>query len=195
MSQEPIKGQEQDVIFDENGSPFQTEKAAKLRGNALGLDAALYGVLPQDGGYALVRKASGIWQAEQATTVRTPTKGKGADANKEPEYFRVRFHAKASPSDTRDVELSVNCEPLIMQRERPVVLPKRYLLLAKDARYPQYTQVPGQPRKIVGWIQTYPFDVLGAATEEEFIRERTMGTQATREPFVNDESAPKMAAV
>lgn len=76
------------------------------------------------------------------------------------QYHRVMFSAQSSENDTIDVHLIVNGEGLIIQREKPVVLPDKFLEVARHGYYVKYKQRPDVPRKIVAKVQTYPFSVL-----------------------------------
>lgn len=183
----------QDVILASDGNPFKTKKAAVAHANETNLDPDDYGILPQGDGFALVRKNSGVWQTHEKLGDEHKAAAEKAPAKER--YFRVRFHAKSSPSDTAHVELCVNCEVLIMQRERDVVLPERFVRHAQLCRYPDERQVPGQPRKTVGWVQIYPFTILGEATKAEFVQQRREGTELTRKAFTVDESAPSFDGV
>lgn len=91
-------------------------------------------------------------------------------------YSRVKFNAKSRPDDEDNVVLAVNGEVLVIEREKEVVLPERYVDCARNAHYPQFRQLPGQPRKIVGKVLVYPFEILGVSTREEFLAQKKAGT-------------------
>ncbi len=110
---------------------------------------------------------------------------KSTEKNQE-RYYRVKFHAKSSPNDTDDVVLSVNGEALVIERQKEVVIPERYVVCADNARSPQFRQLPNQPRKIVGEILTFPFDRLGEGTEAEYLSQKRAGTNATREAVARE---------
>ncbi|OGV36143.1 MAG: hypothetical protein A2020_12120 [Lentisphaerae bacterium GWF2_45_14] len=95
-------------------------------------------------------------------------------------FYRVQFQAKSHPNDEDMVTLSVNGEMLVIQREHEVVVPERFLEVANHAIAPQYRQLPGVTRKVVGKIQTFPYTILGEATESEFVRLRNEGNKATK---------------
>ena len=92
-------------------------------------------------------------------------------------YLRVKFHAKSNVNDTDDVILSVNGEVLVIERQKPVVIPEKFVVCAENARYQQFRQMPNQPRKVVGEVLIYPFDRLGEATQEEFLSMKSTGTK------------------
>ena len=184
----------QDVILGSDGNPWPTKKAAIKHAQETGLDANVYTIIPEGSGFAIVRKESGIGQTfEKLGDGREPAAA--GPAQKAERYFVVRFHAKSQASDPSNVELCVNCEVLIMQRERDVVLPERFVRHAQLCRYPDERQLPGQPRKTVGWIQVYPFTILRQGTKEEYDRQRREGTDSTRKTFAVDDSAPDLDGV
>jgi hypothetical protein len=96
-------------------------------------------------------------------------------------YYRVRFHAKSDPNAQDNVELSVNGETLVIQREQEVVVPERYVECARHAMFSQFRQLPNQPRKVIGKVMIFPFDMLGEATEAEFRKQKKEGTKKTKE--------------
>ncbi|MFA5107765.1 MAG: hypothetical protein WC497_05590 [Patescibacteria group bacterium] len=104
-------------------------------------------------------------------------------------YYRMKFHAKSSPNDQDDVVLSVNGESVVIERQKEVVLPERYKVCAENARSPQFRQMPNQTRKIVGEVITFPFDLLGEGTEEQYLEMKRSGTKATRDAVAKDGAA------
>lgn len=96
-------------------------------------------------------------------------------------YFRVKFHSKSSPNDPEDVVVAVNGEVLVAQRQKECTIPERFVEALKNARQPVFRQMPGESRKIVGEVMTFPFDILGEGTREEYLGQRQTGTEATRE--------------
>lgn len=139
-------------IFDENGKPFKKEKDARAHMRTKGIRA--YTIVPVEEGGFKVR----------------PEK-----------YWRVRFQAKSNPNDAEDVHLAVNGETLIIAREKEVVIPDRFRECADHAVYPQFRQLPNQPRKIIGRVKVFPYDLMGPATEEEYFRAKAEGTKRTIE--------------
>ena len=95
-------------------------------------------------------------------------------------YFKGRFHAKSRPDDEDKVTLGVHNdvsgEVLVIEREKDVVLPERFWDCARNAHYPQFRQLPGQPRKIVGKVLMFPFEILGESTREAFLAQKKEGT-------------------
>lgn len=92
-------------------------------------------------------------------------------------YYRVRFSARSSVNDTEDVQLSVNGETLVIQREKEVVVPHRFLECADHAEYLQFRQVPNAPRKVVGKVKVYPYERIAEASADEYHKQKTSGTR------------------
>lgn len=125
---------------------------------------------------------------EPKTGQEPAAKAKSATAAKE-KFHRVKFHAKSNPNDQEDVELSCQGETLIVQREREVCIPERFVEVARNARYPQFRQMPNEQRKIVGHVMVFPFDVLGEGTEEDYLNMKRSGTKSTRDAMKQAETA------
>ena len=162
MSPEPRKGQEpqQKTMVASSGEPFKTDSAASSARAAKGLSPHAWEVLPlvagkPKSGFVLSRVKPGI-----AAEIIPP-------APKE-KFYRVKFQSKSQPNDQTDVTLSVNGDPLTIQREKVVIIAERYKECAEHATYPTFRQVPNEARKETGNVRIFPFDVLGAATEAEF---------------------------
>lgn len=96
-------------------------------------------------------------------------------------YFRVKFAAKSNPQSADQVTLGVNGELVVVQREKEVVLPEKFLEAADNATVLQYKQLPGEPRKIVGKVQTFPYVKIGEASEAEYLKMKSEGTKALRD--------------
>lgn len=105
----------------------------------------------------------------------------GGFAAKAEKFHRVRFQAKASPNDPEDVQLSVNGETLVISREKEVIIPDRFKECADHATFPIFRQMPNLPRKITGRIRLFPYDLLGQATEGEYLAEKADGTRKTKD--------------
>jgi len=95
-------------------------------------------------------------------------------------YFWVRFQAKSDPTHKDDVELSVNGETLVLQREKRVALPERFLECADHARYTKFKQLPGEDRKNIAHIRMFPYERLEEATAKEFYSQKAEGTKITK---------------
>ena len=155
-TQEHYVGQ---LLYDKGGVPFKTKKAALAFIESEKLDRATF--IPHQ------------LLDDQETPVGWTVK-KVAPPEK---FFWVMFNAKQHPTDTNDVELAVEGEVIVCQREKPICLPEKFLECARHTRYPHYEQLPDKPRKITAWIQTYPFQILKDGSQEEF---ETMLSQGTR---------------
>lgn len=166
--QEDVAVQEQQFYYTNNGDPYKSLKMATMALETKDLDPDVYKAMPiknekkEVTGYCIQFMDFGI-----------PEKYRG--------YWRVKFNAKTTPNDSDDVQLMVNGETLIMQREKEVVLPGKFLENADHATYLHFRQVPHQPRKVVGRIKTYPYERIGKATRQEYDQQRTEGTKKTRQ--------------
>jgi len=94
-------------------------------------------------------------------------------------YFKVKFHARSSPTDTESVQLAVNGETLLIKRESEVILPQRFLLAADHATREVFRQLPNKPRKVVGSVKTYPYERIVEATQKEYEDQKQTGTRET----------------
>jgi len=101
-------------------------------------------------------------------------------------YHWVKFHQRSSPNDEVRVKLTVNGECLLIERGAKVPLPKRFLECADHTTHPEYSQEPGETRKIVTEVCTFPYELLGDTTKEEYERFKAEGTRATKEALVRD---------
>jgi hypothetical protein len=141
-------------IYDEEGLPFETkEKALKFREDQKYDTVTIVPTKLKDKAWVLL-------------SVHAPEK-----------FFWVRFNAKAKPTDTDDVQLSVEGETVVIRREQPVCLPGKFLECADHARYPHFQQLPNKPRKITAWIMTYPYQKIKEGTKEEFETMLKTGTK------------------
>ena len=75
-------------------------------------------------------------------------------------FHKVMFVERMSENETRDVQLMVNGEVLLIERGKEVIVPERFLECAQHTKQPRYKQMPNQPRKVVGYIQTYAYHIL-----------------------------------
>ena len=106
--------------------------------------------------------------ASDKKTPQPPTASSKPEAAKE-KFHLVRFHVKRDANDTDDVVLSVQGNPLQIERDKEVIIPERYRVCADNARYPVYRQMPNEPRKIVGEVLVYPYSWVREATEAEYL--------------------------
>lgn len=139
------------LVVSKDGKPYDSRKALAMAMVKKGIKS--YSVIPIDDGYA----------------------------GRVEKFWRVRFQAKASPNDPQDVMLSVNGETLIIAREKEVIIPDRYRECADHATFPQFRQLPNQPRKIIGRIKVFSYDLLGEASEAEYMAQKAAGTKKTKD--------------
>jgi len=96
-------------------------------------------------------------------------------------YWEVIFSPGSNREDPEDVTLTHNGNCLQIKRNEKVVLPGYYLEIADNGTFPKYIQTPEQSRKIVGWMQFFPYTVLREATEGEYVRQKKEGDRLTAE--------------
>lgn len=155
MSQEQTS-QEQNLMFKSDGKPYGNEQAAKSAISKMDLDTDRYVAVEVEGGFAIAETAP----------KKPEVKGE--------RFFRVEFQAKTNTNDPDDVTLSVNGETLLLQREAEIVIPERFLECAKNAWRPVYKRNNGE-RKESGKVLTFPYSVLGEATESEYLEMKKKG--------------------
>ena len=175
--QKPIEEQNTEfvLIYDSKGEPFKTEGGAKKAMTAKGISAkeweitAITGVITPEDPY-------GETPVGWVIRKRRPKR-----AIPEAEFYRVRFSPKSSADQDDDVILSVNGETLIIKRDVETIIPRRFRECADHARYPKYVQLPDQPRKIVAWVQFFPYQMIAPSTEAEYKEMRAEGTRVTKD--------------
>ena len=101
-------------------------------------------------------------------------------------YYRVKFHAKSSPTDSDDVQLAVNGEPIVIERGKEVIIRERFKICADNACFPIFSQSPGHNRKITGEMHVFPYDLISESTEDEYRKMLRDGTRATKEAMKKD---------
>jgi len=107
----------------------------------------------------------------------------------EEEYWKVIFAEKSNPMDTDDAHLTVNGESLIITRGVPVIIPKRFLLSADHGTHDVYRQLPGEPRKKLFKVQTYPYTVLEKGlTEKDYLAMKREGDKIQRDKYKEAEN-------
>ena len=102
-------------------------------------------------------------------------------------FWEVVFAPMKSESDTKDVELHWEGQCLLIQRQKPVVLPGFYIEAADNATRDHYTHIKGQGRKKVGVIQQYPYTVMREATFDEFTEQKKAGDKIMRDKIAREE--------
>ncbi len=175
-SQEVNETQPSNIIFASNDEPFKTRAAAKAAMSKQGFHDEEWEVIELT---AAPSKEDPWGMKSDGFAIRKRKTRKLGEVDAE--YYWVRFSAKSNPNDTDDVILSVNGETLLIRREKDVIIPKRFKECADHAKYPQYRQLPGMPRKVVAWVQFYPYQMLNPATESEFEEMKRLGNKTTAE--------------
>ena len=96
-------------------------------------------------------------------------------------YYKVRFHERQSSTEPVNVVLGVNGDILVIRRGEEVILPEEYVELARSCMLRCYFPVP-EGQKTVRKKLTMPrcsFDLLGEATEAEYLKMKKEGTEKT----------------
>jgi len=176
------------VLLNSAGLPFDSVKAAQHSMRLKELSPEVYEVAAYESGFGIYPK--GLAPKEPVAEVAKPKIKPNVE-----KFWKLQFAPKGSPNDTEDVVLSVNGDVLVMQREVEVVLPDRYRVCADNARVVQYQQRPGEQRKIVGSVRTYPYMVSGEASEEEYVLFKNKGNQMQKDYMerMANEGAPSRA--
>lgn len=152
--------QSPEQIFSTQGVPFKTEQVAKKVMTEKGLSNEFWRPVPVDGGFAIQRRAQEI---------------------KPEKYWRVKFANRQNAWEDEDVILAVNGDVLVIPRDVETIIPDRYRECADHTTRPKFTQLPGQARKQVGEIQTYPYTVLGESSEADYRKLLKEGNEKTRD--------------
>ncbi len=147
-------------IASANGEPFDTREHALEYARQHELDARPVKVR---GAWLLERTAP-----EPARPIDRPPSATAPEPPPAPEYYWATFAAKAGSNETDDVQLCVNGDWKIIQREARVCVPAAYINAARDARRVQYRVVAGEANKRLVHIQEYPFRLEGPASAEEY---------------------------
>ena len=99
---------------------------------------------------------------------------------KKERFFRVRFQEQADENAPKDVHLGCQGRIITVRRGDEVVLPERFLESARNAVIKTFKQEEiGKNIPVV--IRTYPYDNLGEAKEEDYLKQITAGTRRSRE--------------
>lgn len=179
MSQELAKDS---LIVGKDGKPFTSEKLAKIALTGRRLDPSKYTIVEHpEGGFAIKNKTNSAELPMGAQDEKGEEVDLGVVQQNKERFLKVRFHAKSNPNDTDNVTLGVNGEVLVIKREEEIIIPERFVECARHATYPQFTQLPNQARKVTGKVMTFPFDLLGEGTQEEYLKMKKEGTEKTQE--------------
>ncbi len=199
-----------EIILTSSGQPFQDERTARFAAKRKGIEDTHEPVRAADGNGWILRRvsqtesteagpdmqpvdAAGLPADGQSEMTVDELLGGGASAAVRPfdtepageTYWWVLLSGARGPSDDRACYVSVNGQALLIQREKRVPLPGRYVRALNDARIPQFSNERGRLNSIIGYSLQYPFTVLGKATVAEFMRWREEGTAINREATLN----------
>ena len=106
---------------------------------------------------------------------------KNEEKNSIKKYFKVRFHERQIPTEPVNVVLGINGEILVVKRGELVILPEDFVERARSCVLRCYFPVP-EGQKTVRKKMTMPrcsFDLLGEATEAEYLKMKEEGTKKT----------------
>lgn len=121
---------------------------------------------------------------EENANDNSEVKVKSKKSDEPPESFcKVVFQARTSNSQPLDVTISLNGTTLVVQREKPVVVPKSFLEVADQAVITGMRwEVNGEESSLVPTkIRKFPYSVIDPnATELEYLEMRNRGTTETR---------------
>ena len=96
-------------------------------------------------------------------------------------FYRVRFHERTGTNEPVNVVLGINGNVLVIKRGEEVILPEDYVTLARSCvisyTYPALDGSKNVRKRITR--PRCPFDLLGEATEEEFLKMKKEGTEQT----------------
>lgn len=151
---------ESNLIFASRGTPYKSEALARSAIDKLGLDQNKHQVVSYEEGFAIKR----------ITEVKKPEK-----------YYWVVFQERANPEEEEDVMLSVNGEPIVIQRGKKVPIPARYKECADHTTKTVFRQMPNQPRMEVGTVKLFPYSEYGEASEEEYLEFKKEGNKITKQ--------------
>lgn len=137
-----------DIVKDKDGvqkkAPFETEELATQYMGDNGIDGKIVG------------------------------SGEGFAIQPPPEkYFVVKFHYSNDPNADEDVVLGCNGDIVQCSRNVNVTLPERFLEVARNGTHDRFSQMPGQERKAIASMMTYPFDVIGSGEKKNFLSAMT----------------------
>lgn len=172
--------QSNELLLNKEGQPFRTWGAAHTAMRLRELDKSKWKIIPYQEGYAIA-------PADHPTEGVGPQTERDFQGDDKPIYemqpakiplpeggfrlekcYRVRFHPKLHENDPENVVLSVNMQTIVIQRDKIVTIPERFVEAADHAVVLTAHQEPGSPRKIVGTVRRFPRDILGEGTWEEF---------------------------
>lgn len=163
------------IILSESGTPFASEQAARDYIKGKELDRNNFIPKKYQGGWAVYDLESLIKAAGQQMI------DSGGIKDSPEKYWEVEFNQPGSSNDCPHVPLIVNNWDLRVQRGKPVILPERFLDVARNATQVNYVPddstagVGKQPMKAQGTIMRYPFRIIKESTREAFLEGLSKG--------------------
>lgn len=176
------ENQPNNIKLSETGTPFASEQAARDYIKAKELDRTNFVPKKYQGGWA-------IYDIEATISLASGqmTGGATAESGAPEKYFEVEFNETDSANECPHVPLIVNNWDIRVQRGTAVILPERFLSVAKNATRINYVPdgsasgVGRQPMKAQGVIMRYPFRIIREATKKEFEEGLAKGTAIQNE--------------
>lgn len=146
------------IILNKNGEPFASEAAAQAERRKRELDPATHAIVKYGGGWAIERPSvpvepTPVGAPAEPQPTPAPVKAGGIGDR----FFRVTFQPRQSETEPVQVELWLNGHAMVFQRSVEVVVPLSYLEVADQTTRPVYVVRPGQGRKLVSRVKSYPY--------------------------------------
>ena len=178
------------IKLNESGEPFASEQAARDFIRTKELDRANFLPRKYQGGWA-------VYDLEAMTAMASGQMVSPSVPEKPEKYFEVEFTPSGSANDCPHVPLIVGNWDLRVQRGKPVILPERFIEVARHAVHTNYVPDDSasgtgkQPLKAQGTIMRYPFRIIKEATRKEFEEGLAKGNAVQNEWLQNlKRSAP-----
>jgi len=101
-------------------------------------------------------------------------------------FWEIQIMPKSAAHQQKDVRIPVDGMHLVLERDKPIILPGFHIEAMDNARRAEYSQEPiaGNPesgRKLVAWVQENQYHVLRQATYWEYLEKKEAGDKATRD--------------
>lgn len=171
------------MILTTQGNPFKNaETANKKRLELISENPdKSFSMIGFNGGYALIEtiKTQAELKAEEDLAARLKSGQEPPDDGKS-DFVRVIFDAKSDVTEPDDVFLMHNGDPLWIQREVEITIPRKYLEVADNTLRQKFRQLPNQPRKTIAHIKTFTYRVLGPGKREEYEAMKRAGNEALK---------------
>lgn len=103
------------------------------------------------------------------------------------EYKRVRFHEKSQDGQPVDIVLAIGDEVLVVRRGVETIVPQVFLEVADHAVVVGWKYNPETQANVPTRIQKYGYSLIGDATEEEYLKLKSEGTEKTKEELARSE--------